>query len=120
MLPRHIFVPGEQTPTQLPATHMLVHAAPRSQLPFASQVRGVLTSQRRSPGMQSLGSASADIASPEPSLPTEPSGFELPAPPAVPVPDAPPIPVPAPPPVPTRPPFPKRLRSQTRRPGSPR
>ena len=59
MLPTQVFIPGVQTPTQLPAEQMFVQVVPRCQLPFASQVSGVFMSQRQSPGMQSSAAASA-------------------------------------------------------------
>ena len=96
---------------------MLPHVVPRCHAPLASQVSGVLTSQRRSPGMQSF--ASADAPSPEPSFCTDASGLESPpvpprppprrAPPRrppVPPPPAAPPPVPPPPPRPPAPPAP--------------
>src|SRR6185436_13548491 len=83
MLPTHIFAPGVQTPTQLPAEQMLLHGVPRCQLPFASQVSGVFISQVRSPGMQSSIAASTV---PPPSFCVDPPAALPPTAPAPPVP----------------------------------
>src|SRR5262245_63423341 len=103
MLPTHIFAPGAQTPMQVPATHMLLHAGPRCQTPFASHVSGMLSSQRRSPGMQAIASCPE---SDSPSFPVDASGLEtLPAaPPRPPTPVVPPPPLPVTPAAPVVPP----------------
>ena len=94
--------PALQTPTQLPAVQMFVQVVPRCQLPFASQVSGVFTSHRRSPGMQSVASRPTASTEPPPSFWVDPSGLLEPAVPGPPL--APTPPVPAAPVVPPRPP----------------
>ena len=60
-------------------------SVPRCQLPFASQVSGVFTSHRRSPGMQSVASRPTASTEPPPSFWVDPSGLFEPAVPGPPL-----------------------------------